>query len=522
MLRLKHLRMTNFGIHERIDQSLDGSIIGLSGLNGSGKSTVLQAIQYALTGKIDHDDNLSDFIRRVGKKTPKSATVELDFEVDGKPAKISRTITRTSTSREFHWEGKVLTADAAVSVTMRDLLGVDAKAINSTVFIRQGSFMDLFAGDTERMEFYTKLLMLQHLDKIADIVDSHRKRVAEKVRDLGPVRDASEQAYNAARDAYDEAAAALAEFADRSSELRHYAAILGKYSELERYAEEERTAKATSENAQQGDAEAMYTQRRTAITRKAELEPVRDAWNTFALRQSYLKARVSDFSADAEVWQQIDETDERIAEVGPPADTEALERQTKDLTTAIDAFSAIDRANAEIARLEPLVESTGQRLAKGKAELPDVQAKHQTARDEAMRLRGDVKLLKDLLSVTNGHACDGGCVVCGNKTPDATFMEGRLKTLETDLVPAEALLTEMHAKLVSFTDGIATLDARLAGDTKLLEAQRKALGAATVTALAYESKEAAEAKVREHIASDETTFSLEVTEIPPKVWEREA
>ena len=194
MITITSIEITDFGRHHSIKSKLQGCVVGLAGPNGRGKSTVLQAIQFGLTGTIDHPDPLRAFIRRSsGENPPSAAEVTLEFVADGKVGKIQRRITRTTVTRKLWWDGaeKPITSDAEVSSIMFDILGVDKKAINSTVFIRQGEMASMFGLETDRREFYTKLLMLGHLAKIANVIETHRETVASSVQDLGAVRDAA-------------------------------------------------------------------------------------------------------------------------------------------------------------------------------------------------------------------------------------------------------------------------------------------------------------------------------------------
>ncbi len=216
MIRLTDIELVDFGRHRRIKQPLDGNVVGLSGPNGKGKSTILQAIQFGITGTIDHKDPLSEWIRkgtRGGSAPAKSASVTLGFVTDsGKKGTITRKITKSSTSRELFIEGMEapVSADKKVADIMFQLLGVDKKALNSTVFIKQGAIDKMFGDEPERRDFYTRLLMLGHLPKIAGVIDGVRKSVGSSVVDLSGVLDEARNAENVASDNFTRADQALA------------------------------------------------------------------------------------------------------------------------------------------------------------------------------------------------------------------------------------------------------------------------------------------------------------------------
>lgn len=199
MLLIKSLKLTDFGRHKSVDANFDGHVVGLTGSNGLGKSTVLQALQFAYTGTVETEPArpLLNFIRRSsGDNPPKFAEVESTFVADGKEGRIIRRITRTSITRKLYWDGsdKPITSDKEVSRILEEIMGVDKKAVNSTVFIRQGEMASMFKQETERRDFYTRLLMLGHLAKVANVIETHRSHLSGTLADLGAVRDAADSA----------------------------------------------------------------------------------------------------------------------------------------------------------------------------------------------------------------------------------------------------------------------------------------------------------------------------------------
>lgn len=229
MFRISGLELTDVGRHKHIKKEFDGSLIGLAAPNGEGKTTILQAIQWILTGNIDSKDPISAWIRRSsGPKAPKSMFGAISFEADGKIGRIERKATMSGQTRKLTYEGilddegkmKELTSDAEVNAALFAILGVDKKAINTTVFIKQGEIGKLFGMDTERREFYTKLMMLGGLEKIGDITEGFRKSIGGSVQDLSSLKDAADADYEAALSRYDEYSGLLGRMRDWSAEQK--------------------------------------------------------------------------------------------------------------------------------------------------------------------------------------------------------------------------------------------------------------------------------------------------------------
>ncbi len=239
MFKITGIELTDVGRHKHIKKILDGHLIGLAAPNGEGKTTILQAIQWILTGNIDSKDPISAWIRRSsGPKPPKSMQGSITFEADGKKGSIERKATMTSQTRKLLYEGildengkqKPLTSDADVNTALFQILGVDKKAINTTVFIKQGEIGKLFGMDTERREFYTKLMMLGHHEKTGEIAEGFRKQVGSSLNDLSALKDAADRVYEEGLAQWEEYSGELERMRDWSEEQKAANHLVGLIS----------------------------------------------------------------------------------------------------------------------------------------------------------------------------------------------------------------------------------------------------------------------------------------------------
>ncbi|MEQ8717711.1 MAG: SMC family ATPase [Acidimicrobiales bacterium] len=132
----------------------DIDLVALVGDTGSGKSTIIDALTFALYGSVArYQDNRA--VAPVINQTSQEARVAFDFEIGGRPHTAVRVVRRTAkgaTTREARLEqGERILADDARSMTaaVEELLGLDADQFNRTVVLPQGRFAD-FLHDTPK------------------------------------------------------------------------------------------------------------------------------------------------------------------------------------------------------------------------------------------------------------------------------------------------------------------------------------------------------------------------------------
>lgn len=433
MLKITRLEIEDFGRHKKIHHDLDGHVVGLTGPNGKGKSTVLQAIQFALTGGIDHEDALPEFIRKEdSSKPPKKATVRLWFEADGKQGSIVRSITPSSNSRELRWDGfedgKPVSSDKKVSEIMFEILGVDKKAINSTVFIKQGEIGKMFGGATDRRDFYIRLMMLGHLTKIADVVDVYRKQIGDSVQDLGAVLDSANEAAEAASDYFETTDAELRNMRDYTDEIRVVSELLALFNE--------------QTDAEQALANIVVTdvppdaekRRRTAEDVVAEIG---------RCRAEHVK-RLSEYNNASRDLEQA----KLVREIAKTRDSKNAELtliaghlMAGDPTSKIEAIDQIIAAHNRMATLPKEIEDAKEAMNEADRAFvaaydhsKEIEARRQLLLDEHAAISSDLKVRRAIhAGMQSEHAHHGECLVCGSNSPDSNYLTRTIAELEARL-----------------------------------------------------------------------------------------
>lgn len=135
-MRVDKVKLINFLSHDETTVTFKGDINVIIGHNGAGKSSIIDAINFALfkatRGKID------DMVKR-GKA---SALVELELKMGNSLVKIQRSI---PSRKELLFINDKLIARSAKEVNKKvEELGLDSRVVLTTMIVRQGEIENIF------------------------------------------------------------------------------------------------------------------------------------------------------------------------------------------------------------------------------------------------------------------------------------------------------------------------------------------------------------------------------------------
>ncbi|MCQ2172193.1 MAG: SMC family ATPase [Bacteroidales bacterium] len=188
-MRITHIELKDWGPHKSIDVDTDTGILGIVGSNGSGKSNLLQAIDYAFTGNLNGRTGTS-YIRNYGAEGGAlKAVVKIKFKKDGKEGEITREILQKSSKRLLKWDGAEYTKADDVEKMIKEILGVDKAALANAAFIKQGDIASLVQGTpAERNDIFRKLVQLSFIDKRSEDLLAKQVAVESSVKDYSELK----------------------------------------------------------------------------------------------------------------------------------------------------------------------------------------------------------------------------------------------------------------------------------------------------------------------------------------------
>lgn len=180
-MRPIYLRISAFGpyagvVELNLDQLGNNGLYLITGDTGAGKTTIFDAITFALYGEASGDNREPGMLRSKYAEPRTPTQVELKFLYGGREYCIVRnpeyqrprergegTTTQKAEAALTYPDGKVIDKLRDVNSAVRDLIGLDKSQFSQVAMIAQGSFLKLLLADTkERQSIFRSIFQTDH------------------------------------------------------------------------------------------------------------------------------------------------------------------------------------------------------------------------------------------------------------------------------------------------------------------------------------------------------------------------
>jgi exonuclease SbcC len=170
---LLNLKLENFKRYENYYLEFQEGLIGIVGKNGSGKSTIFEAILFALYGELKNK-GYKEVIRNANASIKDVVLVDLEFEFESITYKGSRGFRgkALSANAKFYKENELITTGAKeVTSSIEAVTKMSKDAFLHTLFASQKELTNLSTRKPEdRKKMIRKLLGLEKIDFIEDLL----------------------------------------------------------------------------------------------------------------------------------------------------------------------------------------------------------------------------------------------------------------------------------------------------------------------------------------------------------------
>ena len=179
-MRLNSLRLCNFRQHADTYITFDDGLTGIIGANGSGKTTILEAIAWALYGQ-DAARGKKETIRSLRAGPNARVKVELDFELGGHRYRVDRGLTHA----ELYLDGAaspIANSITGVGDMLRRRLGMTRDEFFNTYFTGQKE-LDVMAAmaPSERAQFLSRVLGYERLRVAQRLVRDRSRNIGSEI-----------------------------------------------------------------------------------------------------------------------------------------------------------------------------------------------------------------------------------------------------------------------------------------------------------------------------------------------------
>ncbi|MFB6210550.1 MAG: DNA double-strand break repair ATPase Rad50 [Halobacteriales archaeon] len=502
-MRFTRIRLEQFKCFDQADVGLDRGVTVIHGLNGSGKSSLLQACFFALYGSRALDGTLEEIITNGEDET----VVELWFNHAGTDYQIRRRIRRTD-DRAQTAECVLDTGDDTIEGArevrryVSDLLRMDDEAFVNCAYVRQGEVNKLInATPQSRQAMLDDLLQLGTLEEYRERASQARLGVEDVLENRRGNLEQLETQIDAKEDK--DLQATLSSLQSDLADVE---------AEIERFEANREQAEATLEEAEEiiethrekqseiEELRADIEELREAISEtererddiQAEIEDHRDTCEELREERATLLAETDiDTTDEAAVDDRIEELESREAELDSRLQERQIEltERTNEAETlreqAADLEAEAEELRETIADLEADIEDDETELADRRDRIEDLEAEiedHRGAFDDApiafgeaedyraeleeqlaelqdqrTDLRTELETTRNEIEQAEALLDAGKCPECGQPVDDSPHVE----SLDADRERLEELadeLDELDAEIDTLQDRIETAE----------------------------------------------------------------
>lgn len=473
-MKIHSIRLLNFRQHADTSIEFDSGLTGIVGANGTGKSTILEAIAWALYGSSAARGN-RESIRSLRAAPKAPVRVELEFELGVHRYRVIRGLTNAELYLD-RAAAPIANSTSGVTDVLRRRLGMTRDEFFNTYFTGQKELSVMAAmGPTERAQFLSRLLGYERLRVAQEIARDRRKAIvaeATGVRTGMPEPDAVQKAASEARiqvadttQKLEKAQAARANAAEAADlltpqweEVQAERELLQRIDSDLRVAESEETARKRELERQDRELAQLATAQTEMAAVRAAIEPL------LPLRD------------------ELDTMDRLARDEGR---RQTLLRQERELTTDL---AALRERRGQIEAAPKLDKETTAELKKRRADLVEVEKKYEAARTEWVRDAQEVSTRIETIKTSLAEyrhqrelllkeGENGTCPICSRSLGDhyqsvlthlddqiesQTEEEKYLRSRATQLKKAPKDVVEAEAAKRDAADVVAKLEKKLA------------------------------------------------------------
>ena len=350
----------------------------ITGDTGAGKTTIFDAITYALYGKTSGANRTPKMMRSEYAKPETQTEVEFLFSYNGKDYVIKRNpeyerpktrgegLTKQAKSVTLEMpDGRIITKEA--DETIKNIIGIDYDQFVQIAMIAQGDFLKLLLAPTnERQEILRKLFSTGNYQRLLERMKQDKAKLEEERKTLSERLGVNQKHINAQGD--DELCVAINEAISANIANEEFIALIRKLSE--------RDAKEISDCEQEkSEIEEKLSNITISITQQKNREGITQDINRC---KSELEANKSKLEKAIEIRSELS---------GYSEITEEKKKKVTLITEQLAKYDELDKLSADIQQLS-------EKIKNGKTLSEELTNKKNGCENELEKLREEMRSLE--------------------------------------------------------------------------------------------------------------------------------
>ncbi|MBC7081723.1 MAG: SMC family ATPase [Thermoplasmatales archaeon] len=180
-MKLISLRLHNFRKFRDVEINFPTGLIGLVGNNGVGKSTIIEAIGWAIYGSRALRNRDQKQIKTQWAPAGEDCWVNLKFEMGGNVYEVTRIMSGSATDARVKVNGSIMASSSAgVTEFLERKIGMDCESFYTSIFAKQQELNALSnKSSSERKKNMLKMLRIDLLDDAIKKVREDRRNKQE-------------------------------------------------------------------------------------------------------------------------------------------------------------------------------------------------------------------------------------------------------------------------------------------------------------------------------------------------------
>ncbi len=192
---IERVALRDFKVFEDAELIFENGTTAIVGPNGSGKTTILEAIEFALFRHVTRKEKKVPRVEELIRHGQKKALLELDFiaPVNRRTYRVKRMIYPGETKADLYCDGQdepVYSGPTNVDDEVARILGMDRYAFSALTYVRQGE-IDRLSRMTpkSRKSDLSSMMGLSIYEKIGGTIRKHNRTLKKEIDNLENTRE---------------------------------------------------------------------------------------------------------------------------------------------------------------------------------------------------------------------------------------------------------------------------------------------------------------------------------------------